>query len=257
MNIGIYGLGRFGQFWGKVLAPLGYPILGYNRSDRSVIPDITPVSLDQVAKVDTLFLCTAISSIPDVCKELAPLVGPDTLVVDTCSVKLFPAQIMAETFHPDVPLLPIHPMFGPDSAKNRDLPLVICPDPRNHQKSQELSSFWSDAFTQLGMRVIPMTAQDHDMEAARTQGITHVIGRILSDLHLKPSDIATLGYTKLFEVMEQTCNDPWQLFVDLQRYNPHTQHMRQDLESSVKKLLGTLEQIIHGSPDAENPSHSH
>lgn len=102
-----------------------------------------------------------------------------------------------------------------------------------------------------------MSAQDHDMEAARTQGITHVIGRILSDLHLTPSGIATLGYTKLFEVMEQTCNDPWQLFVDLQRFNPHTKHMRQNLDSSVRKLLGTLEQIIQEMPDSENPPESH
>jgi len=247
MIIGIYGLGRFGQFWGQLLSSLGHPVWGFNRSTKPIIPEIIPVPLEDLSKVHTLFLCTAISSIPEVCKELSPIIGPNTLVVDTCSVKEFPSKAMAEAFDPQVPLLPIHPMFGPDSGKNRDLPLVMCPDPREHPRSSELQALWTQNFSWLGMRVIPMTAQDHDLEAARTQGITHVIGRILSDLRLQPSEIATLGYTKLFDVMEQTCNDPWQLFVDLQRFNPHTKVIRKDLEASVQKVLGTLEKLSQES----------
>ena len=43
-----------------------------------------------------------------------------------------------------------------------------------------------------------------------------------------------MGYNKLLEIVEQTCNDPWQLFLDLQRYNPHTREMRARLEKSLR-----------------------
>ncbi len=65
-----------------------------------------------------------------------------------------------------------------------------------------------------------MTPDEHDREAAFTQGVAHYIGRVLSDLGIQRSPIGTVGYNKLLEIVEQTCNDPWQLFLDLQRYNP-------------------------------------
>ena len=57
---------------------------------------------------------------------------------------------------------------------------------------------------------------------------------MLSDLGVKRSPIGTVGYNKLLEIVEQTCNDPLQLFLDLQRYNPHTRKMRTRLEESLR-----------------------
>ncbi len=86
-----------------------------------------------------------------------------------------------------------------------------------------------------------MTPRQHDREAAFTQGITHFVGRVLDDLNLEESSMATLGYRKLLEIREQTCNDPWQLFLDLQRLNPYTEEMRQSLGRSLMRILEQLE----------------
>lgn len=86
-----------------------------------------------------------------------------------------------------------------------------------------------------------MSAEEHDREAAFTQGITHFIGRVLKDMNLKPSPIATMGYRKLLEIVEQTCNDPWQLFLDLQQYNPYTKEMRNQLQTSFQRILSSLD----------------
>ena len=53
-----------------------------------------------------------------------------------------------------------------------------------------------------------MTPDEHDREAAFTQGVAHYIGRVLSDLGVRRSPIGTVGYNKLLEIVEQTCNDP-------------------------------------------------
>ena len=248
MKIGIYGLGRFGQFWAEFMASQGQ-VLGYNRSPKAVSGSLELVDIPTLCTSDVVFLCSAISSIPQVCRELAPHLGPDTLICDTCSVKVFPANTMAELLPGHTPILPLHPMFGPDSAnpENHDLPLVLCPDPRNLSVSSGLFIQWKDRFENLGFRVIPMTPQEHDQEAARTQGITHFVGRMLAELGLSQSSIATLGYKKIFEVMEQTCNDPWQLFLDLQQYNPYTRTIRADMERSFRKLMNILETLTEDS----------
>jgi prephenate dehydrogenase len=93
----------------------------------------------------------------------------------------------------------------------------------------------------MGLSVSVMTPDEHDREAAFTQGVAHYIGRVLSDLGVRRSSIATVGYKKLLEIVEQTCNDPLQLFLDLQRYNPHTREMRARLEKSLQAIMAAID----------------
>ena len=78
--------------------------------------------------------------------------------------------------------------------------------------------------------------------AANSQGVTHYMGRVLGEMDLRPTPIDTQGFKILLSVIEQTCNDPWQLFVDLQRYNPFTAAMRARLHDSLARIMGTLEE---------------
>jgi hypothetical protein len=41
--------------------------------------------------------------------------------------------------------------------------------------------------------------------------------------------------------VEQTCNDPMQLFLDLQRFNPHTREMRARLEKSLQAVMSAID----------------
>ena len=240
MKIGVYGLGRFGKLWAGILAKK-FPVVAYNRTKRDLgsVP-YTLGSLEEVVSCDAVFLCTAISSIESVLSELAPLLKPGTLVADTCSVKVHPVECMKRLLPAGVSILGTHPMFGPDSARNglEGLPLILSPV---RLEGGELS-FWTKTFQSFGLRVVTMTADEHDREAAFTQGITHFVGRVLKDLDLKPSEIGTVGYRKLLEIMDQTCNDPWQLFLDLQHYNPHTAEMRRRLQDSLRRILERLEE---------------
>jgi hypothetical protein len=40
--------------------------------------------------------------------------------------------------------------------------------------------------------------------------------------------------------MEQTCNDPIQLFYDLQRYNPYAKQMRMGLRGAIEVVMEQL-----------------
>jgi prephenate dehydrogenase len=172
-------------------------------------------------------------------KRIGSRLTPGALLIDTCSVKIHPVALMERYAAAGVEILATHPMFGPDSARNgfHGLPMVLCPVRIGNQRLAK----WKSFFQELGLKVMIMTPQEHDREAAFTQGITHFVGRVLADLNLEASSIATLGYRKLLEIREQTCNDPWQLFLDLQRFNPYTEEMRQRLNQSLMRILEQLE----------------
>jgi prephenate dehydrogenase len=145
---------------------------------------------------------------------------------------------MEKHFPDNVEIVATHPMFGPDSARNglAGLPMVICPVRCDEQRLHS----WEVFFKGLGLDVKRMSTGEHDREAAYTQGITHFIGRVLADLNLKPSHIATLGYRRLLTIIEQTCNDSWQLFMDLQQYNPYTEEMREQLQRSLDTIMDKI-----------------
>lgn len=241
MLVGIYGLGRFGAYWASQLARK-FEVTAWSRNlDRPCPPEVRRVDEDEILSVDVLILCVAISAMEEVLERIAPRLKGGTLVMDTCSVKVHPAQAMMRILPEDVDILATHPMFGPDSGKNglKGLPLVFSP----LRMRGDSASRWRDNFRSLGLQVIDMTPDEHDREAAYTQGITHFIGRVLGCLNLSPSEIATAGYRGLLDIVTQTCNDPWKLFLDLQSYNHYTVQMRDELHGAIGGMMEQFNSI--------------
>ena len=205
MKLGVYGLGRFGSFWAAQLADF-VEVCGYSRrSKEDIDPRIAVVGEEELFESDIIILCVAISAMEEVSQRIAPRLRPGSLVMDTCSVKVYPVSVMEREFDETVQLVGTHPMFGPDSGRNgiTGLPLVYAPV----RVGDEGDNFLRALFSRMKLRLVELTPDEHDRNAAYTQGITHFLGRVLQDMRLQPSEIATLGYTKLLEIIEQTCND--------------------------------------------------
>lgn len=242
MQIGVYGLGRFGSFWASMLARHPFSseakVVGYSRSNHKLPFGVEAVSEDEVLSSDILFFCVAISSFEDVLKRVSSRIKKGAVVLDTCSVKTYPVKWMQNNLNKDeYCLIASHPMFGPDSAKNgiKGLPIVLC-----KISEDERYTLIKDYFVRIGLDVLEMTPRHHDKEAAYSQGVTHFVGRTLSELGMCPTPIATQGYKSLMTIVEQTCNDPITLFYDLQKYNPYAKEMRLSLQVAIEKVLNTL-----------------
>ena len=115
--------------------------------------------------------------------------------------------------------------------------MVMC----NISAPQGDMDFWKDYFTAKSMRTECMTADMHDKNAAYSQGITHYMGRLFHDMELSPTVMDTYRYQALLKIVTQTCNDSWQLFLDLQNYNPYTRQMRDDLKKSIQTIDTALD----------------
>jgi prephenate dehydrogenase len=238
--VSVYGYGRFGKFWADILSE-DFRVKVYSRrglKQEEVSPGVQITDAEDIYNCDALFYCVAISSFEDLLKRTKKLFRKNTIYFDTCSVKVEPARWMKENIPGDCKIIASHPMFGPDSyfSSPEELPMVMC----NIRVTDEEFNYWKDYFSGKKMRVEIMTPDGHDKMVAYSQGITHYIGRVLADLELKPTLINTLGYKKLLEITQQTCNDSWQLFVDLQKYNPYTKNMRIDLHASIERIYSAL-----------------
>jgi len=232
-QIGIIGFGRFGQAWASLLHE-DFIISVFDPTNKTDIEGVHRVDFDTIVSLDTLFLCVPIRHFKSLIESIAPKLNPNTTIIDMCSVKLYPTQIMEELLPESVGIIASHPLFGPDSMKSpHPLKMMMHPIRDTHDQFP----FWEDYLGKKHIELSNITPDEHDRLAARSQGVTHYIGRVLeaADIHETPID--TLGFTKLLSIKKQTCNDTWELFRDLQHYNPHSKAIAESLMSAIKKVI--------------------
>lgn len=239
--VSVYGYGRFGKLWADILAE-DFHVKVYSRrglKPEEVSPEHKICTKEEIFNCDAIFFCVAISAFEELLIELKDHLPNDILYFDTCSVKVYPSRWMKKHLPEGSRIIASHPMFGPDSyhePEGRNT-MVLC----NINVEYKEFIFWQKYFARKNMHIEVMDPHDHDKKVAFSQGITHYIGRVLGDLDLEPTMIDTLGYEKLMEIIEQTCNDSWQLFLDLQKYNPYTKEMRKELFESLQKVYALFD----------------
>ncbi len=243
-HISIVGFGRFGKTLYRLIKD-DFAITLYNRSKIEVnIAEFTENTIiakdiDEVYKSDIIFYAVPISAFEQVISSHIKYVRPHHVLIDVLSVKLHPAKVFNKYIKDrKTQILLTHPMFGPDSSKNgfESLPMII----DKFRTETGTYDFWKNYFKSKKLSVVEMTALEHDKIAANSQGLTHFVGRLLEGLKFRPTSIDSVGTQRLLQVVEQTCHDTWQLFADLQHYNPYTKQMRLQLGSAYDKLYNKL-----------------
>jgi prephenate dehydrogenase len=231
-RVGIIGFGRFGALLADLLSDDYQPIITDERdlSELAQSSGYPWADLETVMQQDTVFIAVPISRVANLLKEISPLSRSGQIFIDVASVKTRIRDWMLEELPTSVQILNTHPMFGPDSYKrDRDLRMVFCPT----RIDAESESSWRRIFESWGCRLIDLAVEDHDRLAARSQGITHFVGRVMKGMDIQPTAVDTHGFRQVHHVVEQTCQDTEELFHDLQFYNPYTPEMLTDFSRSV------------------------
>ena len=248
MTFGIIGFGRFGKLWANELSKFGN-VLVYdknisNQRIRRICKSTTnksnqkinPTSLSQVCKADVLFLLVPISEIKNCCKRIKPHLPLETLVVDCCSVKAFPAKTMKEILPKNQSIIATHPLFGPDSVRRtgslKKHKVAFCGIRCSNEQSRSLQKL----FKKMGLAVIECTPKEHDKQMARSQCLVHFIGRAIDGLGLKHQKIATPDYETLLNMHDHVVHDTWQLFRDMQKFNAFAGPIRRQFIKGIGKL---------------------
>lgn len=235
-SVGIIGFGRFGRVLANILSD-DYRVRAVDPNPQNDVFGVELVDWNTILKEQTIFVAVPIHSFKDVIRQLSNTLTQEITIIDVCSVKVYPVTVMKEHLSDRVGIIATHPLFGPDSINSPGELKIMMHNTRDiyNQYAQ-----WKEYFQSKAIQVIEMSPEQHDRIAAKTQGITHFIGRVLRDAGINSTEIDTLGFHDLVQVIDQTCNDSWELFMDLQNYNPYTLSVIQQLETSINVIRGKI-----------------
>jgi prephenate dehydrogenase len=235
-SFGIIGVGAFGTLAAQHLAPHFDLVLHDAAADIAPLARVLggrAVALPETAACDIVMLAVPVQKLRQVLADIAPLLKPDALVMDVCSVKIKPTAWMQEILPQSVSIVGTHPLFGPQSGKDgiKGLNIAVC-DIRGG-RGTEVVGFCRD---KLGLRATEVTPEEHDHEAAYVQGLTHMIAKMIVALDLPAMRFPTRTYELMQEMVEMVRYDSDELFRAIERENPFSADAKKTFFSAARRL---------------------
>ncbi len=236
MKVGILGYGQFGAFMAKHLHQYAEVVV-YNRTEVSVMHG-NAAPLETVCAADIVIFSVPMNAFEELCVQTQSLIPQTSVIVDVTSVKVPPLK-MLQTHFPKHQILGTHPIFGPQSGKDgiAHLPIVLTNVSLELAQYERVKSFLSDT---LKLAVIEVSADEHDKAMAHVQGLTHFIGRALTEMQISDSPLATQSYKQLLELIRLVGSDSWELFQTIENENPHARDVRAAFLSTLQNLDARL-----------------
>ena len=237
LSLGLIGYGAFGVF----ILPHLSRFFDVQVHDPGRDPGSLPgraADLATAAAQDIVVLAVPLARMQAVASELAPLLRPGTLVVDVCSLKMRPLEILAATLPAHVEILGTHPLFGPQSGRLgiAGLRMALCPV--RGRNARLAARFLRRAF---GLEVIVTTAEAHDRQMAYVQGLTHIVSRIVVGMDVPALDLRTTTFEHLTRMVDTVRHDSEELFRTIARDNPFAGEVRDRFAAATAQVLDGLE----------------
>lgn len=195
-------------------------------------------ALDEVCKTDILILCVPISAFEKTLERVLPLLGTSTIVCDVATVKKYTVAILKEKGV--VKYLATHPMFGPYSYakhgdKLTDLRIVTCDSSLSKDDTDQALAFLKGA----GLKVLELTADQHDRLVAETLFLTHLVGQTVKRGGFERTSVDTVSFGFLMDAVESVAHDE-ALFRDVYKYNPYCKEVLARFEKAEEEIRASL-----------------
>jgi prephenate dehydrogenase len=216
IDIGIIGAGRFGTYFAAQLERVGYR-----------------VALDDPAAPLVMF-AVPIRSLQRALLERRDALGPDTIVADVCSVKMIPCDLLTRLL-PGRPVVGTHPLFGPDSApvSCAGQRAAICALPGG----ERAVACVEEVYRRLGLTIVRCTPEEHDAQVARSQFLTHYIGRGAARAGIERLALSTRTHEALMDIVDVVGHDTMELFEDMAAFNPKVPEVRAAFLAALLEMV--------------------
>jgi len=237
IEFSVVGTGRFGHFWCRHLSK-EHPTYAFDvnpdcrkKVERFAIWD----SLENCLTKKYIFLTIPIHSLEDFLRDNKKRFKKGTVLIDCASVKVPVLGWFEDHLPDDVYYIASHPLFGPDSARNklRDNVIMVMPGKVPLSDYQTLIHFFME---NLGLHIYNLSADEHDELMAYNLNLVHFLGRALSDLGITKLPIMMSSLTKLNDIVKVVMNDTTELFLDFYKYNPYSGKVKDQWLKSFKKI---------------------
>jgi len=165
--------------------------------------------------------------------------NPDATYIDVCSVKVKPVEIMLELLPDSANIIATHPLFGPASAADslRGRRIMTHPVRVTPESYETLLRF----LRSLELEIIETTPEEHDKAMAYVQGLSHYIGRIMQQMDVPETPLATRAYLDLLDMKSVQGNDSDDLFNSILHDNQYTAEVLKDFEKARTQVATTFD----------------
>lgn len=174
---------------------------------------------DLFRDADVAFLCVPAAVLADVIAGLKPYFPEGMILADITSVKELPMRIMERMWNG--PVTGTHPLFGPNSDFERDLPVAIVPGKGGDCATQKVENF----FRKLHCRVFRCSAQTHDRAMAKIQNMNFITNLAYFALLAGEKDLLpflTPSFLRRKDAAAKMLTEDAAMFAGLYEANPHS-----------------------------------
>lgn len=233
-SLGIVGYGSFGRFAAEKLAPYFTVAVFDPHTD---VPAGVMATLAQVSAADFVMLAVPLSAYPGVLAQLKPLLGSETVLLDICSVKVRPIELIKQ-YAPGQKYIAMHPLFGPESAADSFAghSVIFCESTADTAKPREFCE-------SLGLTAVEMSAEDHDKEMAVVQALTFFVARALDRNGIHQMKLKTPSFQKLLDLAELDKKHTDDLIKTILLGNKHALQARDKFMKDIELLNQELSEI--------------
>lgn len=235
-SVGIIGYGDFGQLTaGSLKDTLSVKV--YSRNSEKV-PEELRASLEEVCACDYVVPTIPLGAYDTVLSEVARHIGVQSVIVDICSVKVKPVEFIKKHL-PSNKLVATHPLFGPQTVENglQNLTFVVCEDVSDPGQARIVTDFAAE----LGLKVVSMSAEQHDREMAQVHALTFFVARTLLNMNVSDVELKTPSFEKLLSLIELERSHSQELFDTIQGGNPFAGEIRHAFLAEATRLAAHLD----------------
>lgn len=183
-------------------------------------PLTSEVLAQALAGVDLVVLCVPAAVFADVAQKVAAQLAPGAILADITSVKERPLRQMERVWQG--PVVGTHPLFGPRTAPDADLPVAIVAGAGAEERHLARVE---DFFAALGCRSFRCSAATHDRAMARIQNTNFItnlayFALLAEDKELLP--FLTPSFQRRKQAAEHSLTEDAELFSGLFEANPYS-----------------------------------
>jgi prephenate dehydrogenase len=246
----VLGAGKMGVWFAKFCKDNGEEVILASRDEEKLarlgreLCVETANFEEAVKKADNVAICVSIDSFESVVKNIAQSVRKGQTIIDICSVKEKPVEIMHQYLGKAL-VLGTHPVFGPGSRGVKNKTYILTPTNAEETKFAEKYKGWLE---KVGARVFIMSPKKHDELMSIVLGMPHFIGLVACDTLIDQNSftgakkVAGTTYKMLFTLAEATALETPDLFATLQTSLPKLEGIEEMFLSKAAEWLALVKQ---------------
>jgi prephenate dehydrogenase len=250
MKIAILGAGKMGVWFAKFFQDKGHSIVIADRKKDKLAQLQKELNVetadfaDAVRGADRVLICVSINSFEEIVKKISPAIRKGQVVMDICSIKESPVNIMHKYLKNGL-ILGTHPAFGPGSSGLKHKAFILTP---TNAEEQKFAEEFKKCLEKEEARVFIMTPKHHDELMSIVLGFPHFLGVVACDTLLEKADfpetkkVAGTTYRMLFTLAEATALENPELFATLQLSLPEIDSLEKLFMEKAQEWLTLIKQ---------------